>query len=205
MTLRSPCSCRCGHCGCALTGDIKKGRYIYYRCTGYKGRCPEPDVQEEVLSRKFSELLRQLDIGEAALKLVAEGLKSSHVDQTKEHDEAIKRLQGEYGRIQTRLQAMYLDKLDGKDGGTACSNSLSVDWRKQQDRCLREIEHRQSADQLTLRKASRFSRWRRNAQRLFESEPPMEKRRLLNFVVSNSAWADGEPKATLTRTIWIYC
>ena len=63
---------RCGHCGCALTGDIKKGRYIYYRCTGYKGRCPEPYVPEAVLSRKFSELLRQLDIGEPALQLVSE-------------------------------------------------------------------------------------------------------------------------------------
>ncbi len=32
----------CGHCGCSLVGEIKKGRYIYYHCTGYKGKCPEP-------------------------------------------------------------------------------------------------------------------------------------------------------------------
>jgi site-specific DNA recombinase len=187
---------RCGHCGCALTGDIKKGRYIYYRCTGYKGRCPEPYVKEEVLSRTFAELLRQLDIGEAALKLVADGLKSSHVDQTKEHDEAIKRLQGEYDRIQTRLHAMYLDKLDGKIEGPLF-DSLSVDWRKQQDRCLREIERHQSADQSYLVEGITILELAQNAQRLFENEPPMEKRRLLNFVVSNSTWADGELKATL--------
>lgn len=24
----------CGHCGCALVGEIQKGRYIYYHCTG---------------------------------------------------------------------------------------------------------------------------------------------------------------------------
>jgi site-specific DNA recombinase len=32
----------CGHCGCALVGELKKGRYVYYHCTGYKGKCDEP-------------------------------------------------------------------------------------------------------------------------------------------------------------------
>jgi site-specific DNA recombinase len=187
---------RCGHCGCALTGDVKKGRYIYYRCTGYKGRCPEPYVPEAVLSRKFSELLRQLDIGEAALQLVSEGLKSSQVDRAKEHAEAIKRLRAEYDRIQSRIQAMYVDKLDAKvDPGMF--EHLSADWRKQQDRCLREIERRQSADQYYLEEGVTILEMARNAQRLFDSEEPMQKRRLLNFVVSNSTWANGELDASL--------
>jgi site-specific DNA recombinase len=29
----------CAHCGCAMVGEIKKGRYVYYHCTGYKGKC----------------------------------------------------------------------------------------------------------------------------------------------------------------------
>ena len=29
----------CGHCGCSLVGELKKGRYVYYHCTGYRGRC----------------------------------------------------------------------------------------------------------------------------------------------------------------------
>ena len=187
---------RCGHCGSALTGDIKKGRYIYYRCTGYKGRCPEPFVPEAVLSRKFSEVLCQLDIGEAALQLVSEGLKSSHLDQAKEHAEAIKRLQAEYDRI----QAMYVDKLDGKvDPGMF--EHLFADWRKQQDRCLREIEQRQSADQHDLEEGVSILEMARNAQRLFDGEEPMEKRRLLNFVVSNSTWANGELNATLREPL----
>jgi site-specific DNA recombinase len=187
---------RCGHCGCALTGDIKKGRYIYYRCTGNRGKCPEPYVAEPVLARKFSELLRQLDIGEAALELVSDGLKSSHVDQAKEHAEAIKRLQVEYDRIQSRIQAMYVDKLDGKvDPGMF--EQLSADWRKQQDKCLRDIQRHQSADQHYLEEGISFLEMARNAPRLFDKQDPMEKRRLLNFVCSNSTWANGELNATL--------
>lgn len=29
----------CGICGCALTAELKKGRYVYYHCTGGRGRC----------------------------------------------------------------------------------------------------------------------------------------------------------------------
>ena len=32
-----------------MVGEIKKGRYVYYHCTGYKGNCHEPYVREEVL------------------------------------------------------------------------------------------------------------------------------------------------------------
>jgi site-specific DNA recombinase len=136
-------------------------------------------------------LLRQIDIGEPALQLVSEGLKSSHMDQAKEHAAAITRLQAEYDRIQSRIQAMYVDKLDAKvDPGMF--ERLSADWRKQQNRCLREIERRQSADQHYLEEGVTILEMARNAQRLFDSEEPMQKRRLLNFVVSNSTWANGE-------------
>ncbi|MEI9899248.1 MAG: recombinase family protein [Hyphomicrobium sp.] len=186
----------CGHCGCALSGDIKKGRYVYYRCTGYRGRCPEPYVREEVLAQKYTELLHQLDIGEPALRLVAEGLKSSHVDQAKEHAEAIRRLQAEYDRIQTRIQAMYVDKLDGKVEPDMFEG-LSMEWRRQQDKCLHEIQRRQSADQHYLEEGVTVLEMAGNARQLFDQETPAEKRRLLNFVVSNSTWANGELKVTM--------
>ena len=49
-----------GHCGCALVGEIKKGRYVYCHCTGHKGKCPEPLVREEVLEAQFTDILKGL-------------------------------------------------------------------------------------------------------------------------------------------------
>ena len=37
----------------------------------------------------------------------------------------------------------------------------------------------------------------RNAQRLFAAQKPCEKRRLLNFLLSNCTWEDGEVVATV--------
>ena len=50
----------CGHCGCSIVGEIKKQRYVYYHCTGYKGKCDEPYVREEVLEDRFGALLGRL-------------------------------------------------------------------------------------------------------------------------------------------------
>ena len=48
-----------------------------------------------------------------------------------------------------------------------------------------EIARHESAEQSLLELA-------RNAQRLFATQEPREKRRLLNFVLSNCTWDDGE-------------
>jgi len=48
-------------------------------------------------------------------------------------------------------------------------------------------------------KSSRARTKERNAQKLFERQEPREKRRLLNFVVSNCTWEDGEVVATFRQ------
>jgi site-specific DNA recombinase len=40
---------RCGWCDCALVAEIKKGRYMYYHCTGNRGKCPGPYARQELL------------------------------------------------------------------------------------------------------------------------------------------------------------
>ncbi len=67
-----------------MVGELKKGRYVYYHCTGYKGKCPKTLVREEALSEKFSELLGRLRFDEEVFQLVTQGLRERHVDEAKE-------------------------------------------------------------------------------------------------------------------------
>jgi site-specific DNA recombinase len=53
---------RCGHCKCSLVGELKKGRYVYYHCTGNRGKCGEPYAREEVIEQRFADGLRELVI-----------------------------------------------------------------------------------------------------------------------------------------------
>jgi len=188
----------CGHCGCAMTGEIKKRRYVYYHCTGYKGKCPEPYVREEILAERFSGLLERLDFGEEVLNWISAALRESHADERKEHEAAVARLQVEYERLQNRIHAMYLDKLDGRvDRGFF--DRMSAEWRSEQDRCTREITWHQSAEQAYLEEGVRLLDLAHNAKRLFAKQEPEQKRRLLNFVLSNSTWRDGELTATFRQ------
>jgi site-specific DNA recombinase len=93
---------------------------------------------------------------------------------------------------------MYVDKLDGKVDA-AFFDRMSAEWCAQQDRCLREIERHQAADRSYLEEGVRLLELARNSQRLFEKQEPREKRRLLNFVVSNCTWKGGELVADLRQ------
>jgi len=70
----------CGHCGCTLVGEIKKQKYVYYRCTHYQTDCKEPYVREEVLEEKFTDILRMLRFDDEVLDWIRTALKESHDD-----------------------------------------------------------------------------------------------------------------------------
>jgi site-specific DNA recombinase len=195
----------CAKCGCSVVGEIKKQRYVYYHCTGYADKCRgnpascrRKYVREEALEAQFTELLGQLKFDNEVLEWVRDALHASHADERREHEEAIKRHQAEYKRLQDRINTMYVDKLDGVVD-TAFFEKMSNEWRDEQNRCLREIERHQQADQSYMDEGVQLLELARNAQKLFEQQEPREKRRLLNFVLSNCTWEDGGVVATFRQ------
>ena len=192
----------CSKCGCSVVGEIKKQRYVYYHCTGYSDKCQgnpatcrRKYVREEALEQQFTSLLGQLHFDDEVLSWVQEALHSSHADKPREQEEAIARLRAEYDRLQRRLDAMYVDKLDGRVD-VAFFDKMATEWRAEQARCQREIDRHQEADKSYMDEGVQILELARNAQRLFERQEPRQKRRLLNFVLSNCTWEDGEVVAT---------
>ncbi|WP_433942262.1 recombinase family protein [Brevundimonas diminuta] len=181
----------CGHCGCAMVAEIKKQRYIYYHCTGFKGKCGEPYVREEVLEQRFAGLLRQLRFDDAAFELIQRALRESLQDETRERRAAIERLRGEADRLQARIERMYEDKLDGVISDDFYRR-MQIVWREERDRCLKDIERHHSADDEYIDNGIALIRLGREAHDLFERASASEKRRVLNLVLSNCSWAHGE-------------
>jgi len=195
----------CAKCGCSVVGEIKKQKYIYYHCTGYADKCQgEPascrrkHVREEILEKQFTDMLGRLHFDDEVLDWVRDALHASHADERREHEEAIKRLEAENKRLGDRINAMYVDKLDGRVD-TAFFDKMSEEWREEQNRCLREIERHQHAEKSYMNEGIQLLELARNAQSLFERQDAREKRRLLNFVLSNCTWEDGEVVATFKQ------
>ena len=188
----------CGHCGCSLVGEIKKGHYIYYHCTGFKGKCPEPYTCEEVLGECFADLLKGLVLYDEVMTWITEALRQSHEDERSYHEEAITRLQAEYTRLQDRIEVMYMDKLDGRVDSIFFDRK-AAEWRAEQDRLMRTIEEHQAANQTYLGEGIRLLELGRRAHELFQQQKPREKRRLLDFVLSNCTWKDGPLQVTFRQ------
>lgn len=47
----------CAYDNCKVTAEIKKGKYVYYRCTQFRGKCELPYIREEQLGDRLEGIL----------------------------------------------------------------------------------------------------------------------------------------------------
>ena len=181
---------QCGHCGCAMVGEIKKGKYIYYHCTHYKGKCPEPYVREEVIDEHFAAILRRLRFDDEFLASLTRGLRESHADVKKFHGEAVEQLHREYKRLQDRIDRMYIDKLDGKIDAMFFDQK-ATEWRGNQADIRRQLAEHEAASQAYFEEGILLLELAHKAANAAAKRPPHAKRQILDFLLSNSTWADG--------------
>jgi len=151
-----------------------------------------------VLEEMFAALLDKLHFDAEVLAWVREALKASHADERRDHEQAIHRCQTAYKRLEDRLHAMYLDKLDRRIDN-AFYDRMSAQWRTEQTRLLREIERHSEAEESYMEDGVRLLELARNARQLFVRQAPHEKRRLLNLVLSNSEWHRGEVRVAFRQ------
>jgi site-specific DNA recombinase len=183
----------CGHCGCALVAEIKKKQYVYYHCTGNKGKCPEKWVRQEEIARQFGQAISAVKLDSDVLNWVIAALRESHADEKKYHTERIAEFKALYEKLQCRLEAMYEDKLDGRIGQDFYDRKSS-EWKKEQDEILQNIECHQGANRSYLEDGAKLLELAQHAVILYDKQTPQEKRRIINFVCSNSVWKDGHLK-----------
>lgn len=129
-----------------MVAEIKKGRYVYYHCTGNRGKCAGPYAREELLDARFAKALGSLALDDEVVDWMTAALRQSHADEKRFHDEAIGRLQAEYQVLQQRLDGMYVDKLDGRIAAEFFERK-SAEWRRRQSTILHSIEAHQQANQ----------------------------------------------------------
>ena len=181
----------CGACGCQLTGEMKKKqqRYIYYHCTGRRGRHPAPYLREDRLNEAFGAEFDRLALPKELHDWLVLGLKASHKDERQLHEQSISRLQAEYNMLQKRLDAMYEDKLDGRVA-TAYFDRRSAEWRAEQHRILDDVKNHQQANRHYVDSAVEMLEMARVAARSYATADTARKQELIHNVVASATWTD---------------
>ena len=180
----------CGECGCAITAEIKKGRYVYYHCTGYKGKCGNTYIRQEHLSDLLGEVVRGIQINPDVAARIAHALRESQADKRKFHMESIDRLQKQYNQIVARTHKAYDDKLEGKITEDFWKLKSGM-WQQELDLIKSSMAQHEDADAHYMDQGIRILELAKEAYSLYLLQSHHERRMLLSTILSNCVFLRG--------------
>lgn len=176
----------CAECGCAITAEIKKGKYIYYHCTGGKCKCKQKSiyVSEEKLVSQFDNALKAVNLAQEHVDYIKLGLKESMKDKKEFSDDMKKNLQVEYQKIENRLDKLLVGYCDGTIS-TQQYNEKSIEWNKTLEDINIKLDALRVANQKYYDEGVKIIETLKSAYWLYKQQPNSEKRKMLNYLLSN--------------------
>lgn len=174
----------CANCGCTITPELKKGKYTYYSCTNYKGKCQRIWVNETELLKPIYEVLGAMQIPQDKLDFLTAQLRKNNETKTVYHKHALEELNRQYQLLQNRIDRLMDLLLDSSITKEDYDKKFKELKEKQQDIVL-QIEEHTEADESYYITASTVLNLAKRALEIFESSQITEKRQLLNFLLQN--------------------
>lgn len=174
----------CGYCGCNITAEIKKGKYVYYRCTNGKGKCEQPYVREEKLAETLAEVVGRVRIDSSVADDIRTALSASFETEREYRSKEVTRLKRQGSRIQDRLNQTYIDKIEGRID-TVFWKKMHERWISEQNAVSRRIENLTSSNLSYYEQGVEFIELAQAAPTLYLSQTVDEKAELLRTLLSN--------------------
>jgi site-specific DNA recombinase len=175
----------CAYDGCMLTGDVQKEKYVYYRCTGHRGKCALPRFREEDIALKLGEPLKGLQVPQEVVSQIVAAIRSDEAHAVANRSSELSRLEGRLTAIRNRMDAAYIDKLDGKIPEDFWNRKMT-DWRMEEQKVRLAIDGLKNAERGDKAlDAERIFELANKAYSLYVSEDLTEKAKLLRMLFSN--------------------
>ena len=175
---------RCGYCGCVITASTAKGKYVYYRCTHGRGKCPQPYIREDRLAARLREVVERVHLPHEVVEFLLEETKKAQANQDQSRLAQIRILKRKLEKVKERRDRAYLDKLDGKISEERWLE-LERKWSEEQLALEREIERLENPEPFPLDDVERTLELLERAPELYDRQPAEEKARLLKTLVWN--------------------
>jgi site-specific DNA recombinase len=190
---------KCGYCGCTYTVESKRAKYVYYHCTNGKGNCTNRKyVKEEILDMGFAELIDSIKIDEKLHELLVNALRDSSNMEIEEQDKIVNKLNEDHIKLQNRINALYIDKLDGIITEEQF-NRLNTEWKDEQNDILKKINSYDKADFSYKQLGANLIELSQSLSRYYLKANFEEKRQILRILLSNTFWKDGKLIFTLRK------
>lgn len=176
----------CAHCGSAIVGEIKKGKYIYYHCADKTKGCPNKgiNIKQEQLDKYFEESIKAIEITPEHKRAIVEALKESHKDEEAYNKAEILRLTQRAETLRSRMSKIYIDKLDGNITEDFWAEKHN-EWTLEHAKVLQEIEAHSRANVNYLRQGAELVELLENLYTHYLGLDDTEKTKILKYIFSN--------------------
>ena len=128
----------CAHDDCVVTAEVKKEKYVYYRCSGGRGPCDLPRFREQEIAERFGDVLRRVSIPREIAIQIENALRSEQGNAQQDVARTQARLMRVLEDLRRRMDSAYTDKLDGKISEEFWQRKQS-EWQTEETRILTEL------------------------------------------------------------------
>ena len=180
----------CARCGCAMTAERKKGRYTYYRCTAFYGRCGNAYIREERLAELLRGVVDRIQLPANVADSIMRRLHASQADLEQARERSSGRLVERQRALQAKIDRGYDDYVEAR-----ISDAL---WRRKSAESETELatvsaEIRALEQPVTAYVATgeRILELVKRAGILYKTQDPAEQRRMLESMLSNCTFDRG--------------
>lgn len=186
----------CAECGCAISFDKKekhykttnrKVSYIFGRCTNYHKvhkKDEVPKIAERELIEQISKALKEMTIPQKTLEYLKIEMNKSHENKKAFHENAMANLRREHAKIQTKVETMYEDRLEGRITPETYDTKVQ-EMKEKQVQIIKEMEQHERADKNYYIQLGRLLELASRSHELFVRSKLDKKRRLLQSLLSN--------------------
>jgi site-specific DNA recombinase len=176
----------CAHDKCTVTAELKKGKYVYYRCSGYRGKCPLPRFREEQIAEKLGQILKDIQIPDAAVARIERSLDGARLQQRDRAAGERARLEQRLADVSRRMDQAYTDKLDGKIPEDFWQRKM-IDWQAEEQKINIALAGLRTWNNDRIADVRRVLELANKAYFLYFVRKPAEQARLLRKVLLNCA------------------
>lgn len=196
----------CKECGCSMTPELhtkkqKNGNihsYIYYHCTGARGKHEDIWIEEKSLTKQFSEIYKKMHIPKTYLQHMVGTLKEAHEGKINFNTEMFDEYNNQIKKLEGRIERLYIDKLDGSITQEEYDN-LRKRFRQEQQEFKDKLARLEQADEEYYINASYLLELASKSFELFTGSEPEEKREIIQLTLQNLSYKAGKIIYTMQK------
>jgi DNA invertase Pin-like site-specific DNA recombinase len=176
---------RCAECGCLITGEIKKGKYIYYSCNNYKKvHKDRVYVREGDLLIPVRNVLKKIKLTNQQKNELIEDFKRQDKSKNRYVEATLAELTTQFNLYETRKSETW-DKYVDKEINKELYEKKYKEYDEKQSEIKNKMSKLQIADKEFYTTIDMLVSLAQRAEKIFESSEPHEKRAFANFLLQN--------------------